>query len=222
VVCGGFAGAARPEAAAFYRDSLKELLPAATIIVETDAFVAYVGALGLEPGVLLIAGTGSIALGRTRNGEMVRVGGWGPFFGDEGSGYWIGREAIRTALRANDAGEMPEFVRSISQALAVETITDAVSAWATGKIGVPAVAALATELIRQYPHAPGQRILTQAASHLRELVETAAKRIGASDCAMSVVGSVGSSAVMQRLIGLPFTPPRNSPERGAIIWARAF
>ncbi len=104
VVGCGFAGAGRPEGIQFFKDSLSALLPKAQIFVETDAFISYIGAIGLEPGILLIAGTGSIAIGRRRDGSMIRVGGWGPIFGDEGSGFWIGREAIQAALRANDAG----------------------------------------------------------------------------------------------------------------------
>lgn len=53
-------------------------------------------------GILVIAGTGSNVIGRCSNGSLHRASGWGPVLGDEGSGYWIGVEAIRTALRAQD------------------------------------------------------------------------------------------------------------------------
>jgi glucosamine kinase len=221
IVCGGFAGAARAEAAWFYRHTLEELLPKATVFVETDALVAYVGAIGFEPGVLLIAGTGSIAIGRKAGGEMIRVGGWGPFFGDEGAGFWIGREAVRTALRAQDADEFPEFTRSVREALGLGTITEVVAAWTTGKIGVPAVAAIAVEVARQYPAQPAVRILNDAAAHLRSLVETASKRIDLPGCKKSISGSVGTNPLIQQLIGIPFSSPMHSPERGAILWARS-
>ena len=220
IVCGGFAGAARAEAAWFYRHTLEELLPKATVFVETDALVAYVGAIGFEPGVLLIAGTGSIAIGRKAGGEMIRVGGWGPFFGDEGAGFWIGREAVRTALRAQDADEFPEFTRSVCKTLGLGAITDVVAAWTSGKLGVPAVATIAAEVVRQYPAEPAARILKDAAAHLRSLVETASKRIDLPDCTKSVAGSIGTNPLMQRLIGLRFSAPIRSPEFGAILWAR--
>jgi len=54
------------------------------------------------PGILVIAGTGSNVIGRCSNGSLHGAGGWGPVLGDEGSGYWIGVEAIRAALRAQD------------------------------------------------------------------------------------------------------------------------
>lgn len=56
------------------------------------------------PGVLVIAGTGSNVLGRCSDGKTLNAGGWGPVIGDEGSGQWIGLEAIRSALRAQDRG----------------------------------------------------------------------------------------------------------------------
>ena len=68
--------------------------------VISDAEAAYRGALGDAPGMLLLAGTGSMALGRDRRGRWARAGGLGPLLGDEGSAFWIGREWLRTSTRA--------------------------------------------------------------------------------------------------------------------------
>src|ERR1700722_3387581 len=76
MICGGFAGAGRPEGKDFYQGILQEAFPKSRIEVESDAFIAYIGAIGLKPGVLLIAGTGSIAIGRRQDGTMIRAGGW--------------------------------------------------------------------------------------------------------------------------------------------------
>jgi len=221
VVCGGFAGAGRPESAAFYRDCLQQALPRARVLVETDAFIAYIGAIGIRPGVLLIAGTGSIAVGRREDGFMVRAGGWGPYFGDEGSGHWIGREAVRTALRAYDAGEFPEFVSAVERGLGLRSITDAPLAWRKGNADVRLVASLAESIFQQYPAEPANRILNEAAAHLRTLVETAVRKVGAPACPLSVAGSVAAHPIMQKLLGLSASPPQHPPERGAIIWARS-
>jgi glucosamine kinase len=80
IVCAGFAGAARPDSAAFYKEILRSLLPGAQIIIESDAFIASIGALGIDPGILLIAGTGSIIIGRNKGSR--HVPGWrlGPSF----------------------------------------------------------------------------------------------------------------------------------------------
>ena len=94
IICAGFAGAGRPDSVSFYKEVLNSLVPEAQIIIESDAFISSIGAIGIDPGILLIAGTGSIVIGRDKERAMFRVGGWGPYFGDEGSGFWIGREAI--------------------------------------------------------------------------------------------------------------------------------
>jgi N-acetylglucosamine kinase-like BadF-type ATPase len=220
IVCGGFAGAARAEGAAFYREVLSSLLPAAKIVIESDAFIASIGAIGVDPGILLIAGTGSIVIGRSSAGSMFRVGGWGPHFGDDGSGFWIGREAVRAALRAIDSHAPQEFSRHIAGSLGLKSITEIVGAWAGGQIGVPEIAGLFPEVVKIYPAEPAHRILTEAAAQLRSLVEVAAARVGIDDCRKSLSGSVANHPIMRELIGMQFEEPRHSPEWGAVIWAR--
>jgi N-acetylglucosamine kinase-like BadF-type ATPase len=220
IVCAGFAGAARPESAHFYRETLTALLPGATIIIESDAFIASIGAIGIDPGVLLIAGTGSIVIGRDKDRAIFRVGGWGPYFGDDGSGFWIGREAVRAALRSMDAQAPTEFSERVAQALGLKSIAEIVGAWASGKIGVPDIAGLFPEVVATYPNDPANRILSEAAGHLRSLVEIATKRVQVDDCRKSLSGSVANHPIMRQLIGLTFEEPRHSPEWGAVIWAR--
>lgn len=72
------------------------------LVVENDGFAALLGATGGKPGVLVIAGTGSIAYGVNGKQETSRSGGWGHRVGDEGSGYWIGKQAIMAVLKAAD------------------------------------------------------------------------------------------------------------------------
>lgn len=220
VVCGGFAGSSRAEGLTFYRDALKTHLPGARLLIETDALIAYIGAIGVAPGVVLIAGTGSIAAGRRADGTMIRAGGWGPQFSDEGSGFWIGREAVRAALGTSDAGEEDRFAELIAQHLGLASIRDVIAAWNSGQIGVPHVAGLFPEIVRWYPAHPAGRILTEAALHLRRLTQAALKRVGVENCAVSFSGSVASHPLMRKLIGIDFQEPQHSPEWGAIIWAR--
>lgn len=220
IVCAGFAGAARHDSAAFYKEVLESLIPEAQIIIESDAFIASIGAIGVDPGILLIAGTGSIVIGRDKARNMFRIGGWGPYFGDEGSGFWIGREAVREALRSLDLQASTEFSNRIAGRLGLKSISEVVSGWASGKIGVPEIAGLFPEVVSMYPQEPSKRILTQAASHLRSMVEIASKRVGLDDCRRSLSGSVAAHPVMRELMGLEFEQPRHSPEWGAVIWAR--
>ncbi|HUD98222.1 MAG TPA: BadF/BadG/BcrA/BcrD ATPase family protein [Bryobacteraceae bacterium] len=81
---------------------LREVVRADVVVVTDDAVVALAGATAGEPGIVTIAGTGSIAFGRNAAGQTARVGGWGYIFGDEGSGFDIARQALRAALRAEE------------------------------------------------------------------------------------------------------------------------
>jgi N-acetylglucosamine kinase-like BadF-type ATPase len=104
-ICIGASGAGRQEIADKIRAMVVELdpeLPPARIQVVGDTAIALEAAFGSGPGVIAIAGTGSIALGRDAEGHTVRAGGWGFAVSDEGSGQWIGRHAVSAVLRARD------------------------------------------------------------------------------------------------------------------------
>ena len=110
-ICIGAAGAARPEIAAKLRTILAELVsdPAsgnASVRIEVvgDSVIALEAAFGTGPGVVAIAGTGSIVYGRDADGQVARAGGWGFAISDEGSGHWIGRRAISAIVTAFDQG----------------------------------------------------------------------------------------------------------------------
>ncbi|MFZ3264664.1 MAG: BadF/BadG/BcrA/BcrD ATPase family protein [Terriglobales bacterium] len=103
-ICIGAAGAARPEIAAKLRGLLAELNPKLDIEVFGDTVIALQAAFGSSPGVIAIAGTGSVVYGRDATGCTARAGGWGFAISDEGSGHWIGRHAISALLRAQDQG----------------------------------------------------------------------------------------------------------------------
>ncbi len=83
------------------------LFPAASVELLHDAVTALAGASVAQPGVIVISGTGAVAYGRLASGEAARSGGWGYLIGDEGSGYWIGIEAIRAACQASDGRGAP-------------------------------------------------------------------------------------------------------------------
>ena len=72
------------------------------VIVSNDAVTAHLGALGGEPGVVIVAGTGVIALAVGRDGRWARADGYGALLGDDGGGHWIGRRGLAAALRARD------------------------------------------------------------------------------------------------------------------------
>jgi glucosamine kinase len=101
-ICLGIAGVDRPEDAHVVRAIMKRIGYKARILVVNDALVALEAGAPDQPGVVVIAGTGSIAYGRNDHNQAARAGGWGYMLGDEGSGYWIGRAALRAVLRESD------------------------------------------------------------------------------------------------------------------------
>jgi N-acetylglucosamine kinase-like BadF-type ATPase len=92
---------------------LGQILAADRILVTDDASIALTGALAGEPGIVVIAGTGSIAFGRSAQGRTARAGGWGYLFGDEGGGFWIVREAVRAGLRWEEGWGPPTALRAM-------------------------------------------------------------------------------------------------------------
>jgi glucosamine kinase len=101
-VCAGSAGSNVPGAREFLAERLAPLTRTGTVIVVNDAMLVLPAA-GLDEGVAVICGTGSIAVGSWQ-GQEARSGGFGYLLGDEGSGYWITRAAVRALLDRRDRG----------------------------------------------------------------------------------------------------------------------
>jgi N-acetylglucosamine kinase-like BadF-type ATPase len=101
-ICLGIAGVDRAADEAVVRSIMRRIGHSARILVVNDALIALQAGIRDEPGIVIVAGTGSIAYGRNRRGEASRAGGWGYVLGDEGSGYWIGRLALRAVVRHAD------------------------------------------------------------------------------------------------------------------------
>ena len=101
-ICLGIAGVDRPDDAAVVRAIMKRIGYKARVLVVNDALVALEAGAPGQPALVIISGTGSISYGRNADGVAARSGGWGYVLGDEGSGYWIGRAALRAVLREAD------------------------------------------------------------------------------------------------------------------------
>jgi N-acetylglucosamine kinase-like BadF-type ATPase len=99
--CFGLAGLRSPAVRAWAERAVAAVV-AGELMLCGDEEIALDAAFGAGPGILVVAGTGSNAVGRAITGEIVGAGGWGPVLGDEGSGTWIGLEAIHAALAERD------------------------------------------------------------------------------------------------------------------------
>lgn len=116
----GTTGAGRPEIAERVRQLVTDIVPGAVRVVG-DMVIAREAAFAGIPGVVVIAGTGSIAYGVNEREQTARAGGWGPGISDEGSGEWIGREAVRAALRSIDERQATVLLGAMKDAWRVSS-----------------------------------------------------------------------------------------------------
>lgn len=166
--CVGVAGAGRGEVAKAVRGIVAELI-AGEIEVVGDMEIALSAAFGSGPGVIVIAGTGSIAYGRDAQGKTARAGGWGFAISDEGSAHWIGRAAVGSVLReVDEAGRFDSALfRQLTSAWGVNTpqeLASAANAQANFAALLPAVM-----IAGESGDTVAKNFLAQAASELARL-----------------------------------------------------
>lgn len=202
--CIGAAGAGRKEIASIVHKMVAEVISAGIEVVG-DMEIALQAALGDEPGVIVIAGTGSIAYGRDAHGKIARAGGWGFAVSDEGSAHWIGREAVAAVLRAADRSSADQNAQESSLFCELREIwkLDSLEQLARTANSNPDFAALLPGVLNAANRgdAIAQNILTQAGRELAQLAVSVLQRLfperdGAVPMAM--VGGVFRHAPMIR------------------------
>ncbi len=103
----GLAGVRREDLRYLIRNQIKDDLRIRKITVTTDAEIALYAATEGKEGLVIIAGTGSVCMGRNKKGEMASAGGWGPLAGDEGGGAGIARRALQAIAKSSDGRGKP-------------------------------------------------------------------------------------------------------------------
>jgi len=167
----GAAGAGRESERRELEQALRTEALAERVRVTTDVEIALTAAFGEGPGIVVVAGTGSVVLGRDPEGRMLRRGGYGWQMGDEGSGYAIGRAALGAVSRAHD-GRSPETALTPVLMEATRSIDfDALVRWAAAA-GPAEVASLAPHVLHaaERGDAVSQGIADYAARELSTLV----------------------------------------------------
>jgi len=177
----------------------------------------------LDCGAMVDAGTGSLAEGFNRQGARAGAGGWGTILGDEGSGYWIGLEALRAVARAEDGREPPTRLQeAICQALQIKNpreLIPLVYQRGMGRREVAALCPVVAEVARQ-GDTRAQAILTEAAQELALVATAVMRKLGMEEeeCAVIPFGSVFKAG---DLILVPFREAvQNVAPRAKIILPR--
>ncbi|BBY07067.1 hypothetical protein MNVI_23850 [Mycobacterium noviomagense] len=192
VIVGAAGALAAPDAARALGEALLISLRVQRVAVTSDAVIAHAGALDGKPGVVLIAGTGVVALAIGAGGALRTADGWGPWLGDEGGGAWIGAAGLRAALRAHD-GRGP----STTLLDAARARFGAPETWPRQLTDASALAAFAPDILAAKDDA-ARKIVSAAAQALA----ATARAVGDGPVAM-VGGLAGYEALRNHLDLVP-------------------
>ncbi|HEY8320402.1 MAG TPA: BadF/BadG/BcrA/BcrD ATPase family protein [Candidatus Baltobacteraceae bacterium] len=188
---------------------------AARVRLMHDAPIAHVGALGGGPGVIVIAGTGSVVYGVGADGRAVTVGGLGYVFGDEGSAFGIARRAIR------EADENGALRRRAAAFFGEASALDVARAVYAGRISRDRVAAFAAELLA-VPDADVERLVDAEVAALARQIARAKAMVAASGPVAATGGMTRDAYYMKRLGRLvDLVAPLDEPAIGALSMARS-
>lgn len=224
--CLGFSGGAADK-----EQYTRELVRAKKIEITHDAEIALTGATGGKPGIIIIAGTGSMAFGRNAEGRSARAGGWGYVFGDEGGGFDLVRRALRASLRMEEGwGPATSLAASLLRATGSSDVNAMLHRFYTSEFSRPRIASLSS-LVTEAAEAGDEvaaGILQSAASELAAYVEGVYGNLFAGESVpISYIGGVFRShplltqftELIRGRIGITPGPPRFGPAAGAVIQA---
>ncbi|HEY8186745.1 MAG TPA: BadF/BadG/BcrA/BcrD ATPase family protein [Pyrinomonadaceae bacterium] len=205
------------------------------VLINGDIVIAHAGALALKPGVIALAGTGSAFFGVGLDGERVKVGGWGPIYGDEGSAYRIGQLALRGAASGYD-GRGPETALTVElpRALGLAEFRETVSRIYVGGMESREIAALSRVAyeVAEAGDEVARNLFFHAGEELAEGVEATIRRLklGEREVPVSYQGSVVDSCRLLRdrfverlgrtAPNCKVVPPRFEPVIGAYLLGR--
>lgn len=174
-------------------------LPADSLTLMHDTAIAHAGALGGEAGVVVIAGTGSVAYAAGEHGGSAMTGGWGYLFGDEGSAFALARSVVAGAMRACDAGEESQLGRLALSFFDMPSLRKLARAFYAGSITRTAFAGFASAIVRQAESgdALALRYVEEAAHSLVQIAVQAMQRARMDAPRVAFTGGMLQSALMR-------------------------
>jgi N-acetylglucosamine kinase-like BadF-type ATPase len=211
---------------------LGEILRADRVRVTDDALIALAGGTSGEPGLVVIAGTGSIAFGRNSQGSTARAGGWGYLFGDEGGGFWIARQALRLALQWEEGWGPPTSLRALLlDSTGARNMNDLLHRCYTPEFPRPRIAGL-SHLVHQAAERgdpAALEILDQAARELAIVALAVRRQLFAAEelALVTYAGGVFNSRIVRarfedriaREAATRVAAPLHGPAAGALVEA---
>lgn len=214
------------------QEILSTFLKCRKLIVTDDLTIALAAAHADQPGIITIAGTGSVSMGRNASGRVARAGGWGHAFGDEGGAWGIVREAMRAALRMDEEWGPPTLLRALLLQSTGETDLHALRRkFYTDDYPRPRVAGLArlVDDAAEQGDSVARGILGSAADHLVSLTQVVRKRLltDADPVNVAPIGGVFQSGIIRALFTsklktdavVNVVPPLHEPPVGALLLA---
>jgi N-acetylglucosamine kinase len=235
-ICLGIAGVDRDDDAEAVRGIMRRIGFKTRTLVVNDALIALVAGAGDRPGVVVVAGTGSIAYGRDGAGRAARAGGWGYLLGDEGGGFWIGRSALMAVVRQYDGrGPATLLTELVLREMELSNPTELVHAVYVRGLHRYAIASIAPVVQRamEQGDAVAGDIVTRAAAELSAAAGSVIARLGMRGDVFPTVlaGGVfrGVPALIEHMaMRLSEVAPRSDvrrldgePARGAVTLALA-
>ena len=226
----GVAGASADHSGDWLREVVHVVLPGVPVAASSDALIALAGAQGGWHGAMVLAGTGSVAIAIGPHGDVVQTGGWGYLLGDEGSGYWLGLEALRACTRWQD-GAAPEAARlgqTVLNAIRVPRGKELL-AWAyrqpTPTREIAQLSAVVLDAA-QAGDGTADAIVLRGALALAAITRAALAQAGLESAAIQFGGGLLTSenaltGALCRELGLAARPvPRHPPVVGAALLAK--
>lgn len=235
----GLAGAGRLQDQQRVHDGIVELAQKRNLVlnklkVDSDARIALEGAFSGKPGIIVIAGTGSIVYGKDIKGKIYRAGGWGRLIGDEGSGYSIGREAIRSVAQVIDGhGEKTRLVKLFEEKFELGSQESIIDALYQKDFDIASVVSLVIDAAAEGDRV-ARRIIRQASNELARVIKTVVRKMkkGKKSAGKQPLAFIGSlltndtmyvqmlrAVLMRSVPQVVMCPPESSPVVGATLMA---
>jgi len=220
-----------PASEELLREGIERIADIDQVVNRGELLISLIGSFLIDTGIVVIAGTGSLAGGKNPEGKVFSCGGWGPLIGDEGSGYWIGLKAINAASKSADRRlpytVLKDRITEYFKLHNIAQLVDQVYRRGVSRYEIAQISPLVTGSAEEGDMI-AQEILEEAGRELALLTRTVIRELSYPDSKISTVGGVFSSGskFLNETFGrevksvypdVSIVSPRFPPVAGALI-----